>query len=119
MGELQGLGLWFFTDYKMLQSDKYYIYGLIISVVFLSYCILVKNELNRTSIDFVNLGAFYPLTVLITQWPIRKIYLAIFKREPKVDKKGQFADFVYTCILFFGFAVLPLLIIMALQELEL
>jgi len=105
-----GLALWFFSDSEMLQSDKHYIYGLVISVVFLGYTILVKNELNRTDLQFVDLGAFYPLTLLIIQWPTRKIYLAIFKREPKVDKRGKFADLIYTLILFLGFAVLPFLI---------
>lgn len=105
-----GLGLWFFIDYEMLQSDKYFIYSLIISVMFLSYTILVKIRLNRMDLDFIDFGSFSPLTLLVTQWPMRKIYLAIFNREPNVDKHGKFADLIYTIILLFGFAVLPLLI---------
>ena len=105
-----GLGLWFFMDDEMLQSDKYYIYGFLISVVFLCYTVLVKKELNKTNLDFLDLGAFYPLTLLIVQWPTRKIYLALFKREPKVDKFGKFTDMIYSLILLIGFTVLPFLI---------
>jgi len=105
-----GLGLWFFMDDEMLQYDKYYIYGFLISVVFLCYTVLVKKELNKTDLDLLDLGAFYPMTLLIVQWPTRKIYLALFKREPKVDKFGKFADMIYSLILIIGFTVLPFLI---------
>lgn len=105
-----GLGLWFFIDCKMLQSDKYYFYGLLISAMFLGYTVLIKRVLNNTEVDFVDLGAFYPLTLLIIQWPTRKIYIMLFKREPIVDKHGKFADIIYTIILSFGFAVLPFII---------
>lgn len=105
-----GLGLWFFVDYEMLQSDKYYIHSLLISILFLSYSILVKKELNKINLDFVDLGAFHPLSILIVQWPTRKLYLSLFKREPKIDRYGKFSDLIYTLILFLSFAVLPLLI---------
>ncbi|MFV8321791.1 hypothetical protein [Flavobacterium sp. LB3P21] len=105
-----GLGLWFFIDFKMLRSDKYYFYGLLISIIFLGYTVLIKKVLNNMEVDFVDLGAFYPLTLLIIQWPTRKIYIMLFKREPEVDKHGKFADMIYTIILFFGFAVLPFII---------
>jgi hypothetical protein len=59
-------------------------------------------------LELKDLGAFYPFALLITQWPTRRIYLAIFKREPKVDRNGKFADTIYTFILLIGFAILPL-----------
>ncbi len=110
-----GLGLWFFIDFKMLRSDKYYFYSLIISVMFLGYTALIKKVLNNMEIDFVELGAFYPLTLLIIQWPTRKIYIMLFNREPEVDKHGKFVDLIYTLILFFGFAVLPFIIMGSLK----
>ena len=105
-----GLGFWFFVDFKMLQSDKYYFYCLLICAGFLGYTVLVKEALNNMKIDLVDLGAFHPLTLLIIQWPTRKIYILLFKREPEVDKHGKFADVIYTIILFLSFAVLPLII---------
>lgn len=105
-----GLGLWFFVDYEMLQSDKYYIYSVLISMLFLIYAVLVRKELDNIDLDFVDLGAFYPLSLLIVQWPTRKVYLSLFKREPKIDRYGKFVDLIYTLILFLSFAVLPLLI---------
>lgn len=105
-----GLMFWFIFDNEMLKTNKYYIYCLIISVVFLSYTIFLKNELKRIDLGFADLGSLCPLTFLIIQWPTRKIYLNVFKREPKVDRHGKFADFIYTMILVFGAVVLSLLI---------
>jgi hypothetical protein len=105
-----GLGLWFFTDFKMLQSDKYYSYSLLVSIIFLGYTVLMKKVQNNTEVDIIDLGGLYPLSFLIIQWPTRKIYIMLFKREPEIEKYGEFANMIYTLILFFGIAVLPLLI---------
>ena len=115
-----GLGIWFFLDFKMLQSGKYYFFGFLISLIFLSYTVLIKKVLNNTEVDFVDLGAFYPLMLLIIQWPTRKIYIMLFKREPEIINRygygsGKFADMIYTLILFFSIAGLPFIIIDALK----
>lgn len=105
-----GLGLWFFIDFEMLQLEKYYSYSLLISIIFLAYTVLIKTILNSTEVELIDLGAFYSLALLIIQWPTRKIYIILFNREPEIDQRGKFADIVYTLILFFGFAILPLII---------
>lgn len=111
-----GLTLWFFIDFKMLQSDKYYFFDFLISVMFLGYTVLIKKVLNNTDVNLVDLGAFYPLMFLIIQWPTRKIYLMLFKREPKIDRYGKFADMIYTLILFLSFVVLPLVVMDLLKQ---
>lgn len=105
-----GLTLWFFIDVEMLQSDKYFFFDFLISIIFLGYTVLIKKILNNTQVDFVDLGAFYPLSFLIIQWSTRKIYIFLFKREPTIDRYGKFADMIYTLILFLSIAVLPLIV---------
>ncbi len=110
-----GIGVWFFGDYKMLQLDKYYIYGLLISTGFLGYAIFVKQELNF-NVGIVDLGALYPLTLLVIQKPTRLIYKYFLNREPVVDRPPPtFWDGVYILILFLGFTVLPFIIMDSLK----
>ena len=105
-----GTALWFFADAKMLQSERYYCYGLIIAMVFLAYTALVKKLLGNWTIQFADLGALYPLIFLLIQWPTRKFYIKLFKREPEIERHGKLADMIYTVILFLALAALPLII---------
>lgn len=103
-----GIGLWFFADYKMLQSNKLYLYCLGISVAYLLYAVRINGEFNK---DILEYGALYPLIVLLVQKPIRLMYKAILNREPVVDRPPPtFWDGVYTIVLFFGLAALPFII---------
>lgn len=105
-----GLVFWLFIDCKMLQSYKFYSYSLLLSIMFLGYTVLINKVLNNTEEDIIDMGALYPFCFLIIQWPTRKIYIMLFKREPEIDKYGKFADMIYTLILFLALAVLPLII---------
>ena len=105
-----GIGIWFFVDYEMLRKDRFYLKSLIIALGYLGYGWLVKNYYSNDKIQLVDLGALYPITVLILQRPLRIIYLLILKKEPKVDRVGTFTDMIYTFILFLGIAVLPFII---------
>jgi hypothetical protein len=108
-----GIGLWFFADYKMLQSDKLYIYCLGIAIGYLFFIITNNGEFNKVILDY---GALYPLTVLLIQKPTRLIYKATLNREPVIDRPPPtFWDGVYTIILFFAFAILPFLIMDSLK----
>lgn len=111
-----GLGVWLYIDYPLLQSDKHYFYCLIFSIVFIGYALFLKNQLNTRSFEILDLGAFYPFALLIIQWPTRRIYLAIFKREPKVDRYGKTADVIYTIILSMGLGLLPIIMIDSLKS---
>lgn len=103
-----GIGAWFFTDYKALQSDKLYIYCLGIAIGYLLFILKLNDEFNKS---ILNYGALYPLTLLLVQKPTRLIYKAILKREPVVDRPPPtFWDGIYMIILFFGFGILPYII---------
>ena len=105
-----GLGLWFFGDYKMLQIDKYYNYSFFIAILFLGYGLLIKQFIN-INLDLVDLGSYYPLSLLLVQKPLRLIFKQTLNREPVIDKPPPtFWDGVYTILLFLAFAVLPFII---------
>lgn len=99
------MGVWFYGDYKMLQSDKHYFYCLAIALTYLLYIVKINGGFNK---DILHYGALYPLTVLIIQKPARLLFKAILDREPVVDKPPPtFWDFVYMMILLFGLSYLP------------
>lgn len=103
-----GIGLWFFGDYKMLQSDKLYLYCLGIATSYLLYILALNGDFNKGILDF---GALYPITLLIVQKPTRILYKTIFKREPEVDRPPKsYWDIPYMMILFFALAALPFII---------
>lgn len=104
-----GLAIWFFSDYEMLRSNKYYIYCLMIAIIFLGYSMVIKQHLN-INLQLVDLGAFYPLTLLLIQKPARFIYKFLLNREPVIEKPpATFWDAVYMIVLFLAFAVLQFL----------
>lgn len=103
-----GIGGWFFADYKMLQSDRHYLYSFGIAIGYLLFVLFNNGEFNKSVLDY---GALYPLTLLLVQKPARLIYKATLSREPVVDKPPPtFWDGVYMIILFLGFGVLPFII---------
>ncbi|WP_417603135.1 hypothetical protein [Owenweeksia hongkongensis] len=105
------LGVWFFSDYKMLQSSKYYIYSLFVALIFLLYGIFANGELSN-SVDLIELGVLFPISLLIVQRPARLIFKFLLKREPVVDRPvPTFWDGVYTLLLFLSFILLPAFII--------
>lgn len=103
-----GIGLWFFHDYKMLQSDKLYLYCLCIAAGYLLFILAINGEFNKGILDF---GAIYPITFLIVQKPTRLLYKTIFNREPEVERPPKsYWDIPYMMILFLALAVLPFII---------
>ncbi|MBT1704064.1 hypothetical protein [Chryseosolibacter indicus] len=104
-----GIGLWFFGDYKLLQSDKHYIYCLIIAICYLVVAIVFVGGFNKHILDY---GALHPIAVLLIQKPTRFLYKLVFNREPVVDRPPpSFWDVVYIGVLFLALTVLPFLII--------
>lgn len=103
-----GIGVWFFSDYKMLQSNRHYFYSLGIAIAYLLFIITNNGDFNKSVLDY---GALYPLTLLIIQKPARLIFKMALNREPVVDRPPPtFWDGVYMIILFLGFGVLPYII---------
>lgn len=103
-----GIGLWFFADYKMLQSDRHYLYSFGIAIGYFLYILTNNGEFNK----IILAGALSPLTLLIVQKPARLIYKAMLNREPIFDRPPQtFWDGVYMMVLLFGLVVLPFILI--------
>lgn len=105
-----GVAFWFFIDYEMLKFNTFYLQCLIIAFFVFIYGYLIIIFFQPIFSKSIFAFSMYPLIFLIVQWPTRRIYKVILKREPKVDGHGKFADLLFTLILFFGFAALPLLI---------
>lgn len=102
-----GLGFWFLTDYEMLRSDKLYHNALVISISFLIYGLILREELITFILDFVLWATSYPLAILIIHWPLRKIFITTFKREPIIEfRNGRFSNIIYSIILLFAPMVL-------------
>ena len=106
-----GFGVWFLSDYMMLRIDLYYFKSLLIAIAYLGYGYYLCNYYQPEVSDSIEATTLFPLSLLIVQWPTRRIYKMVFNREPEVDKHGKFADIVYSMILFLGLALLPYLLI--------
>ncbi|MCF7567281.1 hypothetical protein L3X37_02730 [Sabulilitoribacter arenilitoris] len=106
-----GVGLWFFMDYEMLRHNSFYLKSFLIALGFYYYGLFLEHHYSSYFSNMTAGNFLYPLTLLIVQYPTRRIYKLIFNREPEVDKHGKIADLIYTMILFFSFAILPFLIV--------
>lgn len=104
-----GIGLWFFVDYKILQSKKLYFFCVGIAIGYLLFILIITGETSKQLIEYAALNS---LTLLLIQKPTRLLYKTILNREPIVDRPPPtFWDAVYMIILVLGFLVLPFLII--------
>ena len=102
------IALWFLVDYLMLRNNKYYFLCLLIALAFLISGATIRNYYINTEIPYARVWSFVPFSLLLIQRPLRIIYKAIFKREPKID--GEFpekqADGFYMLILSIGSVIL-------------
>lgn len=105
-----GMGVWFLLEDEMLTSPNYYVKCLFIAFCVLGYGYLLVNYLRPDLSGIAMTPFLYPLALLIIQWPTRRLYKAIFKREPKIDQHGKLADGIYTLIVVLGTTTLPFLI---------
>lgn len=107
-----GLGIWFLLDYKLLQIDKYYLYSLIVSILFLGYGLIIKVSFETINLKLIDLGVMHPITLLVVQRPLRFLYKSILKREPIVDRNPPtFWDFAYSFILSVSLIALPFILV--------
>lgn len=109
-----GITFWFLFGSQMLRVEKFYYKCLAVAVFFLIYNNLIEYITQHNSI-MTKLAGLYPFCFIIVQIPVRKVYVKIFKREPKLDRSGKFADMIYTMILMLSIAVLPFIIIDAMK----
>lgn len=105
-----GVGLWFFSDFEMLQYSIFFRKCLFISICSATYGYMLVSSFHFDN-PYLAMGtSLYPISLLLVQWPARRVYLKIFKREPEVDRNGLWPDRVYTLILFVAWALIPLFI---------
>lgn len=103
-------GIWMIVDDKTLAIRPYYLKCLLVALLFAFYALSMEYFTGGFTDTFTYASAICLLTLLAVQWPVRIIYLITFKREPKADRYGKFADTIYALILLAGLIFLPLLI---------
>lgn len=91
---------WFYLDYRILQTYSTYSNCMKLSVVFASYGIVLFFMLAEIGHIHLILSSLLPLILLLVQRPMRKLYMNLIKREPKIDNRGKFSDLIYTLTLF-------------------
>ncbi|MDR1348218.1 MAG: hypothetical protein LBJ63_07325 [Prevotellaceae bacterium] len=98
-----GFGAWFFLDYEMLRINKYYGYCFLIAFSFFIYCLLLQYIVKLQFINDINgfdILASIPISLLITQKPLRFCFKKIIGREPTTDRDARklTADGVYSML---------------------
>ncbi|ASV30753.1 hypothetical protein [Maribacter cobaltidurans] len=102
-----GVSIWFYIDGEILKKDILYLGCFAIAIILMVYG---GNFVNNFPIIITEkLGPFtlMPLAFLMLQWPLRRIYKGLFKKEPKTDRGGGITDFIYSMALIFGSIILP------------
>ncbi len=106
-----GTGVWFFSDYKMLREEKYYVKCLLVALTFLGYVMVLKQVFGNRNTAMLDLAALYPISLLGVQRPARLLFKRLLNREPVIDNPmPTFWDGVYTMLLFLALIILPLII---------
>ena len=102
-----GISIWFFSDYKMLCIEKYYMFSLLTAGLFLGYGFLLKSTFLEST-ELVDLGSLFAFSFLVIQKPFRFLYKQVFKREPTTEYIPQnWGDLIYTILLFLSFVIIP------------
>lgn len=104
------IGIWFVIDYWMLRIKKLYYKSIILAITIIVFAYFLTDYQYPTLTPIIELTSYYPLSALLVQWPLRKIYKEKYNREPKVEKFGKSADLFYFMFLTVGFAALPFVI---------
>ena len=98
-----GIGFWFLLDYKMLRINKFYLFAMAIGITYL-FIVLYFSRIDINS--SIEAGTVFPLTVLLLQRILRKIYLFLFNLEPKFDRLGTISDAIYSVTLMISAIIL-------------
>lgn len=106
-----GVALWLFIDYKVLQNDVNYLWSVLIAASIIPYTWIVITEFGLNSFYSSMSGSLHAIVLLFIQWPLRRIYLNIFKIEPEVERTGNARDFAYTFFLVMGMLIIPIIIV--------
>lgn len=107
-----GIWFWYILDYKMLQHLSFYLIAFAISIITIIYSYLIFQKLLPFNFRLIKPASYLPIFLLLIQFPLRKLFIAIFKREPVVDKPApSTADFFYTIILWMTSLIVPFITI--------
>lgn len=106
------LYVWFFTDHNVLMEKPTYLGALILSILTYLYLSFLGSEyISSKPADFLHMAKYYPMTYVLVQGFLRKIYTLYYKRDPDFDKHSpEFSDRLYTIVLVFSSILIPLLI---------
>lgn len=95
-----GVGYWFFADYKMLQTTRFYLAALMLATIVYAFGYLMNiGPMAFEANGFLELSSGFPVLVLIIQLPMRLIFKRLINREPVVDRDANSAvDFIYSAL---------------------
>lgn len=103
-----GIWGWFVLDYKMLQHLSFFLIAVAISIFPIIYSYILFQKLLTFDYRFIKSASYLPIFLLTIQFPLRRLFIKILKREPVVDKPApSMADFIYTIILWMTSLILP------------
>jgi hypothetical protein len=107
-----GLTLWFFIDYKTLQTNKLYNYCLATALgLSLFGYIIARSNIFYRHFGNIQFMTALPIIFLVCQKAARLSFIKIFNREPEIEKPVKtFADFIYLIVLVGGIVLLSLLL---------
>lgn len=104
------IAIWFFLDYKMLQYQQFYQRCLIIAILILASCLVIMEYIELNDPMLFLIAGFTPFFLLLVQWPLRRLFLLSFEKEPEVEDRTSFLNMAYTFILLLGTVFLIYLI---------
>ena len=110
MSSLMALSIWLLCDNAILKTKKTFKISILYSLVAIIYGFTLHQFLPARPDKVLIAFSISPITLILFQYFIRKLFLVIFKKDPKVDRTGSFIDLIYTLILFLVTAVLPLIL---------
>lgn len=105
-----GVAIWFFIEDKMLRDFHLYLAALFISLCIIGYNLTLSDIYNFNPSDYSISSSLHALVLLLIQWPLRKIFLSLFKVEPIVERTGNVKNIAYTFVLAVGMMVIPFLL---------
>jgi hypothetical protein len=103
-----GVMLWFMMDEELLQMDRFFVRCLAISLAVLLYQALIFIVHGEIQAVDTSLGSMMPISYLVVNWPARKLFVKLLKREPEF--RGEtFADIIYTFVVV-GSVAIPFIV---------
>lgn len=97
-----GYGLLLFNLYKLLQHPKAYKKALIFSAAIAIYGIilLLTSHTDEKEKDIIFYLSLSPVIFLLYQKPIRLKFIALYGKEPIIERLNKDSDFIYGLVLF-------------------